>query len=88
MSTVVAQPRLWIAFAGATLDVWYHYPTGHGPIFPARHVFQELPNVLMTPYVSGWTEGMLEARAQLVAENIHQVARGEPPVHLIPASKS
>jgi len=72
--------------AGAVLDVWYQYPTGPGPTFPARHAFQELPNVLMTPHVSGWAEGMLEARAQLIAENIHRAARGEPPVHLIAAS--
>jgi len=70
--------------AGAALDVWYRYPTGAGPTFPARHPFQELPNVLMTPHVSGWTEGMLEARAKLIAENIHRTARGEPPGNLIP----
>jgi phosphoglycerate dehydrogenase-like enzyme len=72
--------------AGAALDVWYQYPTGPGPTFPARHAFQALANVLMTPHVSGWTEGMLEARATLIAENIQRAARGEPPVHLIPAS--
>ena len=69
--------------AGAALDVWYRYPTGAGPTFPACHAFQELPNVLMTPHVSGWTEGMLEARATLIAENIERAARGEPPVNLI-----
>ena len=72
--------------AGAALDVWYQYPKGPGPTFPARHAFQELPNVLMTPHVSGWTEGMLEARAKLIAENIHRAAQGKPPVNLIPAS--
>jgi phosphoglycerate dehydrogenase-like enzyme len=72
--------------AGAALDVWYQYPRGTGPIFPARYAFQALPNVLMTPHVSGWTEGMLEARATLIAENIQRAARGEPPAHLIPAS--
>jgi phosphoglycerate dehydrogenase-like enzyme len=71
--------------AGAALDVWYRYPTSAGPTFPARHAFQELPNVLMTPHVSGWTEGMLAARAKVIAENIHRVARGEPPVNLIPS---
>ena len=71
--------------AGAVLDVWYRYPTGPGPTFPSRHAFQELPNVLMTPHVSGWTEGMMEARAKLIAENIHRTARGEPPVNLIPS---
>ena len=37
----------------------------------------------MTPHVSGWTEGMLEARARLIADNIHRTARGEPPVNEI-----
>jgi phosphoglycerate dehydrogenase-like enzyme len=72
--------------AGAALDVWYQYPKGPSPTFPAHHAFQELSNVLMTPHVSGWTEGMLEARAKLIAENIHRAAQGEPPVNLIPAS--
>jgi phosphoglycerate dehydrogenase-like enzyme len=70
--------------AGAALDVWYRYPTEAGPTLPAHHPFHELPNVLMTPRVSGWTEGMLEARATVIAENIHRAARGEPPVNLIP----
>jgi phosphoglycerate dehydrogenase-like enzyme len=69
--------------AGAILDVWYQYPTRPGPTLPAHQAFQELPNVLMTPHVSGWTEGMLETRAKLIAENIHRSARGEPPLHLI-----
>jgi phosphoglycerate dehydrogenase-like enzyme len=72
--------------AGAALDVWYCYPTATGPKRPARQPFHELPNVLMTPHVSGWTDGMLEARAKRIAENIHRVAQGEPPVHLIPAA--
>jgi phosphoglycerate dehydrogenase-like enzyme len=74
------------SIAGAALDVWYQYPKGPGPTLPARHAFQELPNVLMTPHVSGWTEGTLEARAKLIAENIHRAAQGEPPLNLIPAS--
>jgi phosphoglycerate dehydrogenase-like enzyme len=69
--------------AGAVLDVWYRYPTVAGPTFPSGQAFHELPNVLMTPHVSGWTEGTLEARATLMAENIHRVARGEPPLNLI-----
>lgn len=71
--------------AGAALDVWYRYPTGPGPAFPSRCAFQELPNVLMTPHVSGWTDGMLEARAKLIAENIHRAAQRVPPVNLIPS---
>ncbi|MGH7308845.1 MAG: 2-hydroxyacid dehydrogenase [Candidatus Rokuibacteriota bacterium] len=71
--------------AGAALDVWYRYPTAAGPTPPAHRPFHELPNVLMTPHISGWTAGMLEARARLIAENIRRAARGEPPVNLIPS---
>jgi len=73
--------------AGAALDVWYRYPTEAGAMPPARHPFHELPNVLMTPHVSGWTEGMLEARAKVIAENVGRAARGEPPVNLIAAAR-
>jgi phosphoglycerate dehydrogenase-like enzyme len=69
--------------AGAALDVWYRYPGGPGPAFPSTKPFQELPNVLMTPHVSGWTDGMLEARAKLIAENISRVVRAEPPLNRI-----
>ncbi len=72
--------------AGAALDVWYRYPTDAAPTLPARQPFHELDNVLMTPHVSGWTEGMLEARATLIAENIARVARGEPPVNQVSAA--
>jgi len=70
--------------AGAALDVWYRYPSGAGPTFPSRRPFHELANVLMTPHVAGWTEGMLDARARLIAENIRRAAAGEPPLNLIP----
>src|SRR5256884_2071096 len=69
--------------AGAALDVWYRYPKQPGPTLPARRPFHELDNVLMTPHVSGWTQGMLEARATLIAENIQRTARGGPPLNLI-----
>jgi phosphoglycerate dehydrogenase-like enzyme len=70
--------------AGAALDVWYRYPTDGEPTFPSHHPFHELPNVLVTPHVSGWTEGTMDGRAMLVAENIGRVARGEPVANVIP----
>ena len=69
--------------AGAALDVWYRYPAETGPVSPASRPFHELPNVLMTPHVAGWTDGMLEARAKVIAENIGRTARGERPVNLV-----
>jgi len=71
------------AIASAALDVWYRYPSGGAPIHPGHRPFHTLPNVLMTPHVSGWTEGMMESRASVIAENIHRVARGEPPANLV-----
>ncbi|MGO8918647.1 MAG: 2-hydroxyacid dehydrogenase [Stellaceae bacterium] len=68
---------------GAALDVWCRYPTAAGPTLPANYPFHELDNVLMTPHVSGWTQGMLDARSKLIAENIDRAARGEPPLNLI-----
>jgi phosphoglycerate dehydrogenase-like enzyme len=71
--------------AGAALDVWYRYPTGPEPTMPANRPFHELPNVLMTPHVSGWTEGTLTGRARVIAENLARVARGERPVNAVVA---
>jgi phosphoglycerate dehydrogenase-like enzyme len=71
----------WIA--AAALDVWYRYPGAGGATLPANRPFHALPNVLMTPHVSGWTDGMLAARAALIAENIRRIDRSEPPLNLV-----
>ncbi len=85
---VIAEAALYDALrsgrlAGAALDVWYRYPSEAGAVAPATLPFHELGNVLMTPHVSGWTEGMLDARATLIAENIARTARGERPLNAI-----
>jgi phosphoglycerate dehydrogenase-like enzyme len=69
--------------AGAALDVWHRYPNSAAPTLPASLPFHELASVLMTPHVSGWTEGMIEARSHVIAENIARTARGEPPLNAI-----
>ena len=69
--------------AGAALDVWYRYPKASGRTAPSAMPFHQLDNVIMTPHVSGWTEGMLEPRAELIAENIGRMSRGEPPLNVI-----
>ncbi len=71
------------ALAGAALDVWYRYPMVAGTTRPSTQPFHELGNVLMTPHVSGWTEGMIEARAALIADNIERAVRGEPPLNAV-----
>jgi phosphoglycerate dehydrogenase-like enzyme len=70
--------------AGAALDVWYRYPVRSEATYPGNFPFHQLPNVLMTPHVSGWTVGMLEARAKTIVENIARLASGAPLLHLVP----
>jgi phosphoglycerate dehydrogenase-like enzyme len=50
---------------------------------PATQPFHELGNLIMTPHVSGATEGTLAARARLIADNIERITRGEPPLNAI-----
>jgi phosphoglycerate dehydrogenase-like enzyme len=64
---------------GAALDVWWRYPNAAEPERrPSRHPFHELPNVIMTPHCSGWTEGMVARRLAEVAGNINRFSCGEP----------
>jgi phosphoglycerate dehydrogenase-like enzyme len=86
---VVEQEALYHALAdgriaGAALDVWYRYPGEAGAMRPSDAPFHELANVLMTPHVSGWTEGMLEARSRLIADNAARLLAGEPLLNLVP----
>jgi phosphoglycerate dehydrogenase-like enzyme len=69
---------------GAAVDVWYAYPSAPGMTRPSTCPFHELDNVLMTPHISGWTDGMLEARCSLIAENIERVSKGLSPKNMIP----
>ena len=64
--------------AAAAIDVWYRYPSGKGPSAPSDRPFHELPNILMTPHIAGWTEGMLAERAGVIVENVRRLRTGEP----------
>jgi phosphoglycerate dehydrogenase-like enzyme len=67
----------WIG--GAVLDTWYRYPgPGDQGVRPSRHPFHELANVVMTPHCSGWTEGLIERRFAVIADNIERLRDGRP----------
>jgi phosphoglycerate dehydrogenase-like enzyme len=69
---------------GAALDVWWQYPTANEPdIRPSRHPFHELPNVIMTPHCSAWTDGMARRRGADAARNIDRFVRGEKLLHVV-----
>lgn len=63
---------------GAAIDTWYNYP-GPGSLHasPSALPFAELPNVLMTPHMSGWTQGTIRRRQATMAANIGRLQRGE-----------
>src|SRR5437588_5323047 len=51
--------------AGAIIDLWYSYPTPELPnVLPSTLPFHTLPNVVMTPHMSGWTSGTIRRRQQ------------------------
>jgi phosphoglycerate dehydrogenase-like enzyme len=57
--------------------VWWQYPNAAEPERrPSRHPLHELPNVVMTPHCSGWTEGMVARRWGEVAGDINRFVRG------------
>jgi len=64
---------------GAVIDTWYRYPSGDEPsVLPASLPFHELPNLVMTPHMSGWTRGTIRRRRELIAWNVNHLAAGEP----------
>lgn len=77
------------SLGGAILDVWYHYPNQgerRGPP-PSAYPFHELPNVIVTPHASGWSEGITARRNRVIAENLDRLARGEPFLNLVRAPR-
>ena len=68
-----------MVIGGAVLDVWYRYPPpGEDEARPSRHPFHMLDNVIMTPHASAWTDGLLERRWTVIADNIDRFAAGRP----------
>jgi phosphoglycerate dehydrogenase-like enzyme len=65
--------------AGAALDVWWAYPESRNATAqPAKYPFHELDNVVMTPHVSGRSEGTRVGRADFVVEQLVRLAEGRP----------
>lgn len=69
--------------AGAVIDTWYNYPPHGSTGFPSQYPIHTLPNVIMTPHMSGWTSGVIKKRQRVLAENIRRRARGEPCLNVV-----
>jgi len=80
---VVAEDALYEALrdrviSGAVIDTWYVYPrAGEPDPYPSRRPFHELPNVIMTPHASGWTDRLLGRRWRVMADNLERLAAGQ-----------
>ena len=69
---------------GAVIDTWYVYPSATNPTpHPGNRPFHELDNCLLTPHMSGWTEGTVRRRQQTMADNVLRLHRGEPLVNVV-----
>ncbi|MBM3802030.1 MAG: D-glycerate dehydrogenase [Acidimicrobiia bacterium] len=71
--TALLQGRL----GGAGLDVFSEEPPD-----PARPVFQ-LPNVVALPHVAGGTDGTIQNRVAMAAENVNRIAQGLAPLYQV-----
>jgi phosphoglycerate dehydrogenase-like enzyme len=72
---------------GAIIDTWYQYPDAtRAACAPSRFDFASLPNVLMTPHMSGWTHGTVRRRQQTLVDNITRLVRGEPLLNVVRAA--
>ncbi len=76
----LAQGRI----GGAVIDTWYRYPSPDTPNpTPSALPFEQLPNVVMTPHMSGWTAGTIQRRQAVIAANIRAVMDGTACTHVV-----
>jgi phosphoglycerate dehydrogenase-like enzyme len=86
---VIEEQALFDALAtrqigGAIIDTWYQYPTPtQAECAPSRLDFASLPNLTMTPHMSGWTRGTVQRRQQTIADNLARLVDGRPLLNVV-----
>ncbi|MSQ75104.1 MAG: phosphoglycerate dehydrogenase [Rhodoferax sp.] len=86
---VIEEQALFDALAegrigGAIIDTWYQYPTPtQAECAPSSLDFASLPNVVMTPHMSGWTTGTVLRRQHTMADNIARLADGRSLLNVV-----
>jgi phosphoglycerate dehydrogenase-like enzyme len=69
---------------GAIIDTWYTYPNSDNlETLPSNLPFETLTNLVMTPHMSGWTNGTVLRRQQAIAENIRRLEMQLPLVNIV-----
>ena len=70
--------------AGAVIDTWWAYPAaGETVRHPATLPFRDLPNIVMTPHMSGWTSGTVSRRRAVIADNVGRRLSGAPCLNVV-----
>jgi phosphoglycerate dehydrogenase-like enzyme len=69
---------------GAVIDTWYTYPSAAKPeASPGTLPFESLSNLVMTPHMSGWTQGTVRRRQEAIAENIRRLEQNLPLANIV-----
>ncbi|HOV37356.1 MAG TPA: 2-hydroxyacid dehydrogenase [Spirochaetales bacterium] len=62
----------------AGIDTWYSYPKeGETAHAPSRFPFQELPNVVLSPHIAGFTEKATEENIRVTVANLDAYLSGK-----------
>lgn len=69
------------ALRGAALDVFTEEP------LHASSPLWDVPNLVITPHVAGWSHAYVERLARLACENVALVEDGKPPRTLVPRGR-
>lgn len=71
---------------GSAIDVWYQYPQkGTTAAVPSRYPFQDLPNVVLSPHLAGFTRQAAILNIQQTIENIRAyIQTGRAKYHVDP----
>lgn len=86
---VIEEDALYQALAekrigGAIIDTWYQYPSADkSETWPAHKPFHTLSNLVMTPHMSGWTDGTIRRRRDTIADNINRLVAGKELVNTV-----
>ena len=63
----------------ACIDTWYSYPEGGEEVhFPSRFPFQNLPNVILSPHVGGFTAKATVENIKVTVANLEAYLAGKP----------
>ncbi len=66
---------------GAAIDVWYNYPkVGNANVPPSQYPIHELPNVILSPHLAGFTPQAAQLNIEQTIENVRSFLKTGKPV--------